>query len=222
MILTDADILTRLTAVEDGTTERKPLADSRGWCKTAVAFSNSLAVGQPGVLFVGVNDSGTVQDKSTNFEDLQKKVSGELSNIYPPINPTILVREKDGRRFLAVIIYGSPNRPHFAGKCYVRNGTRTDDASEEEFQRLIAARTGKVGEILKWKGKEITLRKLHPEKHHENFGRVRSNDAKRIYDCNQHWVTLQALGNSPALEHYPLEDVTLSSDTMRLVLIVEY
>lgn len=115
-ILTDEDILSRLTAVEDGTTERKPYADSRGWVKTVVAFSNSLAVDQPGVLFVGVNDNGTIQDQPTNFEDKQKAVTGEISNIYPPVNPTILVREKDGRKFIAVIVYGSRDRPQLCRK----------------------------------------------------------------------------------------------------------
>jgi predicted HTH transcriptional regulator len=99
MTLSDADILARLTAIEDGTTERKPYADSRGWVKTVVAFSNSLAIDQPGILFVGVNNNGTIQDQPTNFEDKQKIVTGELSNIYPPVNPTILVREKDGKKF---------------------------------------------------------------------------------------------------------------------------
>jgi predicted HTH transcriptional regulator len=81
MTRTDEDILARLTAVEDGTTERKPYADFRGWVKTVVAFSNSLAPDQPGVLFIGVNDNGTIQEQQPNFVEFQKKVSGEFTNI---------------------------------------------------------------------------------------------------------------------------------------------
>jgi hypothetical protein len=88
----------RLTAIEDSTVERKTVSDNRDWIKAAVAFSNSLEIDQPGVLFIGVHDSGNIQERDTNFEDLQKKVSGELSNVYPPIYPTILVREKNGKK----------------------------------------------------------------------------------------------------------------------------
>src|SRR6266853_4118826 len=105
MALTDADILARLVATEDGTVERKTSSDNRDWIKAAVAFSNSLENDQPGVLFVGVFDDGRIQEGTINFEELQKRISGELSNIYPPIYPTILVREKDGKKFIAVIIY---------------------------------------------------------------------------------------------------------------------
>jgi predicted HTH transcriptional regulator len=124
MILSDADILARLTAVEDGTVERKTYSDNRDWIKAVVAFSNTLEVDQPGVLFVGVFNDGKIQDPVGDFETQQKKISGELSNIYPPVYPTIVVREKDGRKFVAVIVYGSPDRPHFAGKSYVRDGRR--------------------------------------------------------------------------------------------------
>jgi predicted HTH transcriptional regulator len=155
MPLTDEDILARLVAVEDGTVERKPYADSR--VKTVVAFSNSLASDQPGVLFVGVNDNGTIQDQQKNLEELQKIISGELSNIYPPVYPTILVREKGGKKFVAFIVYGSAEQPHFAGKSYIRDGTQTRDASEGNIQEFIAKRSSKVAEIPKWVGKEITV-----------------------------------------------------------------
>jgi len=43
-----------------------------------------------------------------------KNLTGELTNIYPPINPTISVREKEGHKFIAVVIYGSKRKPHFS------------------------------------------------------------------------------------------------------------
>jgi predicted HTH transcriptional regulator len=57
-MLTDADILFRLTNVEDATVERKPTSDIRDCVKAAVALSNSLALGEPGIIYFGVYDDG--------------------------------------------------------------------------------------------------------------------------------------------------------------------
>jgi predicted HTH transcriptional regulator len=80
--LTDSDILARLTNVEDATVERKTAKDYRDCVKTIVAFSNSLPIEEPGLIFIGVYDDGRIED-GTNCESLQKKLSGEISNIYP-------------------------------------------------------------------------------------------------------------------------------------------
>ena len=64
---------------------------------------------------------------------------------------------KDGKQFLAVIVPGSEQRPHFAGPSYVRVGSETKVASEPQFQNLIAQRQSKAYEILKWKGKPVAL-----------------------------------------------------------------
>jgi predicted HTH transcriptional regulator len=187
MALTDVDILARLVATEDGTAERKTFSDNRDWIKAAVAFSNSLENDQPGVLFVGVFNDGRIQDQgTTNFEELQKRISGELSNIYPPIYPTILVREKEGKRFIAVIVYGSPERPHFAGKSYIRDGTQTKEASETNIQEFIARRNSNVAEILKWRNKAVTLHILHPPEAALRVGRVATVRSLTVHDCNPH------------------------------------
>jgi predicted HTH transcriptional regulator len=220
MTLNDEDILSRLAAVEDGTTERKPYADSRGWVKTVVAFSNSLAIDQPGILFIGVNNNGTVQEQPTNFEDKQKAVTGEISNIYPPVNPTILVREKDGRKFIAVIVYGSRDRPHFAGKSYIRSGTQTIEASEDNLRQLIAQRSGKVAEILKWKNKSVVVNFLHPEEAHYRVGRVATSAVAIVQDCNEHWVTLKEERASVA-RSISLNRVTLAFDDQNNRLVIE-
>jgi len=212
MTLSDEDILARLLAVEDGTVERKPYADSRGWAKTVVAFSNTLEPDQPGILFVGVNDNGTIQsDASQNFEQLQKRISGELSNIYPPVYPTLLVREKDGKKFVAIIVCGSPNRPHFAWKSYVRDGTQTKEASEANIEEFIAKRSSKVAEILKWKDKQITAQWLSHQRS-DVWARGSTATTHTLHGCNQHWLTLKALGNSPALSTVSLKQVELAYD----------
>src|SRR5260370_33171576 len=117
--LTDPEILLRLTNIEDSTVERKTAADYRDCLKTVVAFSNSLPIGDPGIIFVGVYDDGRVED-GTNLESLQKKVSTEVGRVYPTISPQLKVMKKDGREFLAMIVRGSENRPHFAGQSYIR------------------------------------------------------------------------------------------------------
>jgi predicted HTH transcriptional regulator len=221
MMLSDSDILARLAAIEDSTVERKTFSDNRDWIKTAVAFSNSLAVGQPGVLFVGVYNDGNIQDQAVNFEEMQKKVSGELSNIYPPIYPTIVVREKEGKRFIAVIIYGSTERPHFAGRSFVRDGTRTIDASEESFRKFIAQRSGKVAEILRWRNKEVVVNQLHPEEAHYRVGRIASSSVAILHDCNEHWVTLRDSANPPQLSSTSLRRVELNYDDGKGRLVLE-
>src|SRR5262249_21172782 len=108
--LTDSDLLARVANTEDNFTERKTVSDRDGWLKTAVAFANSLPVGFPGVLFVGVNNDGTIQRHTgnpPNFEDLQIKVSQEISRAWPPIYILPKTLRKDGAEFLAVIVSGS-------------------------------------------------------------------------------------------------------------------
>jgi Putative DNA-binding domain len=222
MTLTDADILARLTAVEDGTVERKTFSDNRDWIKAAVAFSNSLENDQPGVLFVGVYNDGRVQDQgTTNFEDLQKKISGELGNIFPPIYPTILVRDKDGKRFIAVIVYGSEHRPHFAGKSFVRDGTQTKDASETNIKEFIAKRSSKVAEILKWRDKNVIVETIYPADVHFRVGRVASTRTVTVHDCNEHWFTFKDPNLGPALNAISLRRIELSYSYPQKCLVLE-
>jgi predicted HTH transcriptional regulator len=221
MTLTDADILARLVAVEDTTVERKTFSDNRKWIKAVVAFSNALEVDQPGVLFVGVHDDGKIQDQPVNFEELQKRISGELSNIYPPVYPTILVREKSGKKFIAVIVYGSPDRPHFAGKSYVRDGTQTKEASEAQIQEFISKRSSKAATILKWKNKEVSVQRLNPEEIHFKAGRVSTTTTQILHECNQHWLTLRDIGSSPALSSISLRQIELNYDHGSRCLILE-
>src|SRR5580704_9920897 len=63
-MLTDADILQRLTNVEDATVERKVASDLRDVVRTAVALSNSLPVGDPGIIFFGVRKHEVVAKHS--------------------------------------------------------------------------------------------------------------------------------------------------------------
>ncbi len=221
MTLSDADILSRLAAVEDSTVERKTYSDYRDWIEAAVAFSNSLAVDQPGVLFIGVYDNGDIQDQAIDLEKMQKKISGELSNIYPPIYPTILVREKEGKKFITVVVYGSADKPHFAGRSFIRDGTQTIDASEKNIREFIAQRSGKVAEILRWKNKAAVVNELHPEAAHFRVGRIASSVRSIVHDCNEHWITFRNSANPPQFKSVSLRRVELAYDPGSDVLILE-
>lgn len=214
---TDEDIFAKLTNTEDATVERKLHNDKKkDWVKTVVAFSNSLADGQPGILFIGVWDDGHIeegQSQRTNFAEFQKTVSSLLADIYPPVTPTILSRKKDGLEFLAVIVYGSPNRPHFAGKSYRRDGTKSVDASEEHIEQFIARRSGKVSEILKWKGRRIYLTLFRPESEHLRMGQLLGDFDALLVDCTQHYVTVTYQNGGNSWTHsYPLNRVEIGFD----------
>jgi predicted HTH transcriptional regulator len=172
-----------LTNYEDHFVERKTCGDAKDWLKTVVAFANSAPIGYPAVLYIGVRDGGAIED-GVNLDSLQKSFAKKMADAYPPIYYMTKVLLKDGRQFLAVIVPGSDQRPHFAGPSYVRVGSETRIASETQFQNLIAQRQSKAYEILKWKGTPISL--------------VYGDDPQRLLfqpghvileDCNQFYLT---------------------------------
>ena len=208
--LTDADILVRLTAVEDATVERKTLNDIRDCVEAACAFSNSLPSGGVAVIFYGVRDDGSIEDnRIAGFESFQKKVTKELLNIYPPIYPELLVREKDGKHFLAIVVFASENTPHFVGKSFIRKGTETFEASEQQFDELVAKRSNKSAHILKWKGKIITVDWLNPEEISYKSGRVSTTGRGVLNDCNNFYVSVKFDLN---MASYTLRRVEISYD----------
>lgn len=225
--LSEQDILSRLTNTEDSTVERKTASDYRDCLKTAVAFSNTLPVDDPGIIFVGVRDDGTVE--GTNLDSLQRKISGEIGKVYPPIYPQMKVmKDLNGKEFLAVIVRGSAERPHFSGPSYIRDGMQTKEASEQQFERLIAERNSKVREILKWKGSQISLQyppyeqTYHGTTTYKNWVTVSAH----VLDCNHFYVKLQIMppdGSSSRFEGYPLANVEVSFDPKgsgRLCLVI--
>lgn len=188
--LSDQDLLSRLTNFEDAFVERKSSGDMKDLLKTAVAFANSTPMGYPAILFYGVTNEGVPEGKA-NLDTMQRTISDKLSDAYPPIYYLSKVLQQDGKQFLAVIIPGSENRPHFAGQSYVRDGTQTKKASEQQFERLIAERNSKAREIVKWLGKEITFR-IPKGQHLSLGGNVYENRLPgRVMDCNQFYVSLR-------------------------------
>jgi hypothetical protein len=217
--MTDADIISRLTNAEDATVERKTSSDYRDVAKAATAFSNSMPLGESAIIYVGVYDDGRIEE-SLNLEKLQRNVSGEVGNVYPPIYPQILVREKDGKKFVAVIVQGSANRPHFAGKAYLRDGTKTVSASDEMFQELIDKRSSKTNEILKWVGESVRVNTLAADGNVRHFGRIQASRDMVVLSCNQFYVTLRSDPDSPD-EAVTLRRVDISFDYFRRCPVLE-
>lgn len=164
--LSDEDILYRLTNTEDNFAERKRFSDDKEWLRTAVGFANSCPVGFPAILFIGAYDNGKIEmpAKAVNLDSLQKTLTEKLNAAWPPLYYLPKVLRKDSREFLAVLIPGSSSRPHFAGRSFVRVGSETRDASESQFNELLAQRNSKSFAILQWKGKRITAENRNMER----------------------------------------------------------
>src|SRR5712692_3118159 len=201
----DAEILQRLDSSEDSLVEKKSLGDMKDLVKTCVAFANSCAVeGPPGVLCYGVRDEGTIEGSLANLDSVQKTIREKLSRVYPPIEYKTRVISRGGKSFLVVIVPGSPSGPHFAGPAYVREGSSSVPASEDLFSRIIDRRERKVREILKWKGKQILMRRyvLYPAPNQQRNPWAYS-DAK-VMDCTAEWLQLEIGGSGFSFQ---LDDV---------------
>jgi predicted HTH transcriptional regulator len=189
--LSDLDLLSKLKNCEDTFVERKTAADSKDWLKTVVAFANSTPIGYPAVLFIGVKDDGTIEARSKNFDSLQKTLNKKMEDAYPTIFYITKVLNQDSGQCLAVVVPGSEGRPHFAGPSYVRVGSETRVASESEFDNLIAERQSKPYEILRWKGKQVTVDHMNTERATRILGVVALTDVLTVVACNPFYATLQ-------------------------------
>lgn len=153
MALDESDMLRLLHSTEHSFVERKTVGDSRDWVKTVVAFANTLSNEQEGVLFIGATDAGEIESQPSNPDKLQRTFSEKMQNASPAVYYTTRTVQENGKECLAVIVPGSPSRPHFAGPPYVRDGSQSVVASSRQYETLRAARIGKVYELQKWVGK---------------------------------------------------------------------
>jgi hypothetical protein len=216
--LTDDDILRRRISPEDHFVERKSFGDwKKDALKTVVAFANSLPIGQPGYLFIGVRDNGEVERAEPNLDKIQKSFADELSAVYPRIPYTAKALSENGSSYLVIIVTGSENRPHFAGPSYIREGSQTKAASEEQYRILISDRQGKVRELRQWIGKAVTLETIRAR--NAPLGPNRAHAFAVLTDCNQFYVTL---GGPDFKRSIPMERVGISWDHNRNHLKLEY
>jgi hypothetical protein len=220
----ERELLSRLPNSEDAFTERKSEgANSREFRKTIVAFANSVPEGKTAVLYIGVSDNGNIQGVA-NPDSIQKTIRNICQqDCYPPIlfHSTVLTMEN--KSVVAVEISFGNNRPHFSGPAYIRQGSESVNASEEIFNELITSRLSKPAEILKWKGKLVTViaqgKRLGDTKHLGD-SRYRTSHECSIEGCTPHYVQFVDIGSGRHLTE-PLENISISFDETkyRLMLI---
>jgi len=203
--LSDADLNRMRTDTESNFVERKTVHNTKGWLRTAVAFANSAPIGAPAVLFVGVNNDGTFENVASDYdwEKLQKTITQELNRAYPWIySVQKIVNGDQGGQCLAVIIWGSPERPHFTGKSYIRKGPETTEASDREFDALIAERSSKAYEIRKWIGEQIVVAQF--------VQGMLTPQPVTLLDCNQYYFSVEYPGPVRVHFSYPLTRTEVS------------
>jgi hypothetical protein len=184
---TDADLISSLKNFEDHFVERKTSGDDKhDWVKTIVAFANSAPISFPCILYIGVRDNGEVEQKQVNLDTIQKTLNKEMKFIYPRIAYIPKILNVDGKQCLAVIVPGSSERPHFSGPAYIRKGSESIEASDEQFTRLIVERNLAAYQILQWKGQIISFYMTTRQGDQRYTG-----SASTVVDCNQFYVTLQ-------------------------------
>ena len=161
-----------------------------------------------------MDDDGNPNVQADKLEDLAKSVTGVLEQAYPPIYRHIVPLHLPGvGSCLAVVVPGSPSRPHFAGQPYVRVGPETKSASEEQFARLISIRQAKTFEVLKYIGEAVVRYDARPMM--EGLKRFEASHDFILVDCNAHYLTL-ARGKSNS--SIPLDWVDLSFDHAKKLL----
>jgi Putative DNA-binding domain len=210
LLLTDGELVTRLSNFEDPFVERKTEGDLKDCLKTAVAFANSLPDGVPGVLFIPATDKGAVQS-GVNLDNLQKKISARLADVYPPIQYFSRLLTVGPDQVIAVHVWGSPERPHFSGPSYIRDGSQTKKASDHQFAELIARRSSKAAEISKWINKRVTVEFVVPG----TGPRLEQRLVATVLECNQWYLTFgysDARPRNMERESIPLNRVQISYD----------
>ncbi len=217
----DEELLIRMRRFEDHLVERKTASDRKDWLKTIVAFANSTPTGLTAVLFVGVTNSGEIEEKQNDLDAVQKTLNKELEKAYPRIACTARVIQNDGRQALAVIVPSSNKKPHFSGPSFIRRGSETFEASEKEFEELIARRNSVTDRILAYKGKQVTV--INSPRNNPRAGESMWPGNTTVYDCDQFCVTL-ATGTQPQdRQTFPLSQVDISFDNSinRLLLKID-
>jgi predicted HTH transcriptional regulator len=204
----ELDLLRLLHATEDSFTERKTSGDHKDWVKIIVSFANALRDDQEGVLFIGATNEGRVQTDSTNLDSLQKSLSDKLKRVYPPVYCTKQIVSDEGRECLAVIVPGSSQRPHFAGPAFIRDGSKSVEATSEQYEALLASRTGKAYAIQKLGEMPLTVSIFQRQAGIAYVNNKVISEAT-ISTVNQFYVTLN-FGNRK--QSYPLSRVEISFD----------
>jgi schlafen family protein len=226
-----ADLLARLSSGHSSETsfiERKPESVKRAELRReACAFANSVPDGEEAVIFIGLHDKTGAPTGITNMDSLQERVHDALkSDCYPPIEYSTQEIPYQGNTVLALVIPASRRKPHFTGPAFVREGSRTRNASDELLRELLLSQIDKCREILRWKGKGLVTVMTDRYKLGSKKPMSTPHTAHTeclIQGCTAHVVSLEepATGNT---YHESLAGVVIGHDDerRRLMLIVSY
>lgn len=141
--MTDAELTELLDALESDRVERKESAADGDKLRQAIcAFANDLpGHGQPGVLFVGVDDAGRPTGLAVTDQLLQNLASmrGD-GNILPFPSLTVQQRPLKGQTVAVVLVAPADAPPvRFKGTVWVRVGPRRAIATPQE-ERILTER----------------------------------------------------------------------------------
>jgi hypothetical protein len=194
---------------EDSFIERKSQTDKSGWLKTVVAFANSTPIGLPAVLFIGVSDDGVISASVDVERTMQAFSDYVAAHAWPPIFTLPRALTSQGNSCVAVIVPGSAERPHFAGRSFVRVGTQTKEASDEQFAALVASRSSKARAIQDWIGKDISWMNRNGA-----LGDTFASGRTTVEGCNSHFATFAMRADGGYLDLYsePLSRLEISFD----------
>jgi predicted HTH transcriptional regulator len=220
-LISDAEILKRLRVGEDSFVERKSLGDwKKDAVKTCVAFANSCPFEGPSGLFcIGVRDDGSIESLRDDLDTLQKTFERELEDAYPSIPHHTRIVSADEGKFIAVIVPGSSQGPHFSGPAYVRTGPKTTKASQGQFERIIDRRERKVREILKWRNKPVKLVRIWARPNNL-VGRTAGYSYVTVSDCDSFVLKITSTTSDQPI-CIPLDHVVLGYDPQINSLTIE-
>lgn len=138
--MTDSELEALLGDLESDRVERKESPSDGDKIRQAIcAFANDLpGHGKPGVLFIGVNDTGEAVAIDVTDRMLQNLASmrGD-GNILPCPSIDVQKRRLKGHDVAIVIVHPSDSTPvRFKGVVWIRSGPRRGIASPEDERRL--------------------------------------------------------------------------------------
>lgn len=222
--MTDEQLLARLADREDNYTERKPDGVKPEEIRqTVCAFSNTLTAGATAVLFIGIHDKTGAVLGVDNSDTVQKRVREAVDRCYPPIaNYAMRVLDIGGKNVVAVKVGASSTRPHFTGPAYVRRGSESINASDQQLTEMIATRNSKTARILEMRPHPISVEGLPNVKpldaRLDTLGFPEHGYPKTIeccvVACDAHTVRLRVVASSRSIT-LPLEWINISHDEER-------
>lgn len=157
--MTTPELLERIAAGEGPLCEFKPkVVDAGEIRKAVVAFANTVRSPDAGVLFLGLDANGSPTGLIPDADQAQRNVKVYLESCYPPIRgirPHVLMIED--KAVVAIEVPESRNAPHFTGPAYTRIGSRSEQASPEMLDEMIADRTQAARILRPWVGDAILV-----------------------------------------------------------------